>query len=141
MASSVCNSELSTPCPQSLPQQAQIDPGEKQSYSQILKSSALVGGSSVLNIVVGIVRTKAMAVLLGPSGFGLFGLYGSIANLTQSIAGIGINSSGVRQIAEAVGSDNTERIALTTAVLRRTSIFLGVLGAGLLLVFSPRCPP
>jgi len=96
----------------------------------------LVGGSSVLNIAMGIVRTKAMAVLLGPAGFGLFGLYGSIASLTQSIAGMGINSSGVRQIAEAVGSDNTERIALTTAVLRRTSIFLGVLGAGLLLVFS-----
>ena len=45
-----------------------------------------------------------MAMLLGPAGFGLFGLYGSIANLTQSLAGMGINSSGVRQIAEAVGS-------------------------------------
>jgi enterobacterial common antigen flippase len=136
MASSVCNSELSTPCLQSLPRPAQIATEEKQSYGQILKSSALVGGSSMLNIAFGIVRTKAIAVLLGPAGFGLFGLYGSIANLTQSIAGMGINSSGVRQIAEAVGADNTERIALTTAILRRTSIFLGVLGAGLLLVFS-----
>lgn len=136
MASSVCNSELSTPRLQSLPQPAQIATGEKQSYGQILKSSALVGGSSALNIVIGIVRTKAIAIWLGPAGFGLFGLYGSIASLTQSLAGMGINSSGVRQIAEAVGSENTERIALTTAVLRRTSVFLGVLGAGLLLVFS-----
>jgi PST family polysaccharide transporter len=109
---------------------------QKQSYGQILKSSALVGGSSVVNIAIGIVRTKAMAVLLGPAGFGLFGLYGSIANLTQSLAGVGINSSGVRQIAEAVGSNDAERIAQTTAVLRRTSILLGALGAGLLIVFS-----
>ena len=109
---------------------------EKGSYGQILKSSALVGGSQVANIAIGIVRTKAMAMLLGPAGFGLFGLYGSIQNLTQSVAGMGINSSGVRQIAEAAGSGDRGRIGQTAAVLRRTAIVLGLLGAGLLLVFS-----
>ena len=108
----------------------------KGSYGQILKSSAVIGGSQVANIAIGIVRTKAMAMLLGPAGFGLFGLYGSIQNLTQSIAGMGINSSGVRQIAEAVGSGDKGRIAQTAAVLRRTAIVLGVLGAALLLAFS-----
>ena len=108
----------------------------KGSYGQILKSSALIGGSQVANIAIGIVRTKAMAMLLGPAGFGLFGLYGSIANLTQSVAGMGINSSGVRQIAEATGSGDQARIGQTTAVLRRTSVVLGMLGAALLLLFS-----
>jgi PST family polysaccharide transporter len=108
----------------------------KGSYGQILKSSALIGGSQVANIAIGVVRTKAMAMLLGPAGFGLFGLYGSIANLTQSVAGMGINSSGVRQIAEAAGSGDQTRIGQTTAVLRRTSVVLGLLGATLLLVFS-----
>jgi enterobacterial common antigen flippase len=106
------------------------------SYGQILKSSALVGGSQVVNIAIGIVRTKAMAMLLGPAGFGLFGLYGSIQNLTQSIAGMGINSSGVRQIAEAVGSGDNDRVSKTAAVLRRTAVVLGVLGATGLFVFS-----
>ena len=50
-----------------------------------------------------------MALLLGPSGFGLAGLYLSVASVTQSIAGMGINSSGVRQIAEAVGSRTKKR--------------------------------
>jgi PST family polysaccharide transporter len=109
---------------------------EKSSYGQILKSTALVGGSSVVNIAMGIVRTKAMAMLLGPAGFGLAGLYMSIANLTQSISGMGVNSSGVRQIAEAAGSGDEERIARTAAVLRRTSILLGALGATVLVVFS-----
>jgi antigen flippase len=108
----------------------------RESYGQILKSSALIGGSQVANIAIGIVRTKAMAMLLGPAGFGLFGLYTSIANLTQSLAGMGINSSGVRQIAEAAGSGDQKRIGQTTAVLRRTSIVIGLLGAALLLVFS-----
>src|SRR4051794_36116453 len=85
-------------------------------YGHILKSSALVGGSQALSIVVGIVRTKAMAMLLGPSGFGLFGLYGSICDLTQGIAGLGVNSSGVRQIAEACASGKQQSIANTAAV-------------------------
>jgi antigen flippase len=109
---------------------------EKGSYFQILKSSALVGGAQAANIVIGIVRTKTMAILLGPAGFGLFGLYNSILSLAQNFAGLGINSSGVRQIAEAGATNDQARIGQTTAVLRRTSIVLGLLGTGLLLLFS-----
>ncbi|HJT71978.1 MAG TPA: O-antigen translocase [Terriglobales bacterium] len=114
---------------------ASPSPG-KGSYQQILKSSALIGGSQTLNIAIGIIRTKAMALLLGPGGFGVAGLYNSIVDLTQNLAGLGVNSSGVRQIAEAVGSNDTQRITLTIAVLRRTSILLGLIGAIALLIFA-----
>ncbi len=110
---------------------------KKQTYGQILKSSAVVGGSSVLNIGIGIVRTKAMALLLGPGGVGLAGLYTSITTVAQSVAGMGVNNSGVRQIAEAVGQNDQERIGTTVAVLRRTSVALGLLGALALIVLSP----
>ena len=111
-------------------------PTEKSSYGEILKSSALIGGSQVLNVAIGIGRTKALALLLGPSGFGIAGLYNSIVDLTQNIAGLGVNSSGVRQIAEAVASEDADRIALTVGVLRRTSVVLGAIGALVLVVFS-----
>lgn len=107
-----------------------------KSYGEILKSSALIGGSSVLNIGIGILRAKAMAILLGPAGVGLAGLYGSITDLTWSIAGMGVNSSGVRQIAAAAASGDKERVAQTAAVLRRTSLLLGIVGAVLLVAFS-----
>lgn len=135
MATVPCSNELAASSLECLSQPANATRPRQQSYGQILKSSALVGGSSVLNIGIGIVRTKAMAMLLGPAGFGLFGLYGSVIDLTQAVAGMGINGSGVRQIAEAVGSDNQGRIARAAAVLRRTSIVLGVVGAVLLIVF------
>src|SRR5438552_16507974 len=76
----------------------------KNTYGQILKSSALIGGSSVVRIGLGFVRNKAMTLILGPEGFGLLGIYQSIADLGQAVAGMGLNSSGVRQIAEAVGT-------------------------------------
>ena len=37
---------------------------DQHTYAQILKSAALIGGSSVVTIAFGIVRTKTMAVLL-----------------------------------------------------------------------------
>jgi enterobacterial common antigen flippase len=107
----------------------------KASYGMVLKSSALIGGSSVLSIGLGIVRSKAMALLLGPAGIGLFGLYSSIAELTRSMAGLGLNSSGVREIAEAVGTGDDVRIARTVTALRRIALYSGAVGAILLLVF------
>jgi len=136
MASTTYQSELASAPVQTVAEKPEPRPAEHASYTQILKSSALIGGAQAFNISIGIVRTKVMAVLLGPAGFGIAGLYNSVVDLTQNIAGLGVNSSGVRQIAEAVGSDNTDRIALTVAVLRRTSIVLGAIGAVALLIFS-----
>ena len=108
----------------------------QSSYGQVLKSSTLIGASSLANVALGVVRTKVLAVLLGPSGVGLLGLYNSVAELARSMAGLGVNSSGVRQIAEAVGTGDAQRIASTVTTLRRVALYFGALGALLLLVFS-----
>lgn len=106
----------------------------KKSYGQILKSSALIGGSTAFNMVFSIIRNKAMALLLGPAGFGFLGLYVSISDLVRSLAGLGINTSGVRQIAEAVGSGDDERLARTVTTLRRVAFYSGGVGALLLVL-------
>ena len=125
--SNSCNTQAAVPLLEAPPQvDARAHEGKK-SYGQILKSSALIGGSSVVGIGIGMIRTKAMALLLGPAGVGLMGLYSSIADLTQSVVGMGLNSSGVRQIAEAAGSGEAERIARTATVLRRISVPAGCL--------------
>jgi antigen flippase len=113
-------------------------PAGASTYGQIFWSTVLIGGSSVANVVFRVVRTKAMALILGPAGFGLLGIYGSIADVAQSLAGMGIQNSGVRQIAEAVGSGDQERVARTAAVLKLVAVALGALGAlGLALVAGP----
>jgi antigen flippase len=103
-----------------------------KSYGQILKSSAVIGGSTAFNLLFSIIRNKAMALLLGLSGFSVLGLYVSISDLVRALAGLGINTSGVRQIAEAVGSGDTERIARTVTTLRRVALYSGAVGALLL---------
>jgi antigen flippase len=98
------------------------------SYGQILKSSSIVGGAQAINYVIGLVRTKVVAVLLGPSGVGLVGLYLSAVGLVQTFAQFGINQSGVREVAAAAGSQDQERIAQTIKTLRRACWFTGIFG-------------
>lgn len=105
-------------------------------YGQILKSSALIGGSSAISFVIGAVRTKAMAVLLGPAGIGLNGLFYSLQEFAKCLAAMGITTSGVRQIAAAVGTGDEQTIARTALVLRRTSLVLGVMAALVMAVFA-----
>lgn len=136
MTTASCESEVSLAPPAPALESGRAGEAKQGSYGQILKSSAMVGGSSAINIVIGMVRTKAMALLLGPAGFGLFGLFGAVANLTQTVAGMGVNSSGVRQIAEAAGTGDSIRVAQTTVVLRRVSVLLGLIGAVLLIVLQ-----
>jgi PST family polysaccharide transporter len=102
----------------------------------LLASTTLIGLSQLLSLAIGLVRTKMLALLLGPAGVGLMGVYASIADLTRCLAELGVNSAGVRQIAAAAGSDDMQRVARTAWVLRRLALLLGLLGAAWLLVLA-----
>jgi len=109
---------------------------ENNSYDQILKSTTLVGGSQVVNIIIGIVRTKFMAVLLGPAGIGIMGMYMALTGLVGTASSLGIGSSGVRQIAESAGTGDKIRISRTIITLRRVALFLGIVGMALTIALS-----
>ncbi|MGI9211000.1 MAG: O-antigen translocase [Methylococcaceae bacterium] len=107
--------------------------GQRDSaYGQILRSSVLMGGSSLLVVLIGLIRIKGIALMVGPWGMGLWGIYLSIADLVQSLAGLGIISSGVRQMAAAAGRQNIRLMASTAWVLQRVTLVLGCLGTGVL---------
>ncbi len=106
------------------------------SYGQILKATGLMGGSSVGAVLIALVRTKAMAVMLGPAGFGFVGALSSVADLARTISGAGIGSSGVRQIADAARDNDEARIARTAAVLLKLAAVLGAVGAMALMLTS-----
>lgn len=104
-------------------------------YRRILESTSLIGGASVINILIRMVRTKFVAVLLGPAGVGLIDTYGQIINLVSSVTNMGVGRSGVRQVAEAVGTKDDERIARTVITLRRTAWLTGTIGLVVMMVF------
>lgn len=106
------------------------------SYRRILKSSSIIGGASVINILIGLARIKFVAVLLGPAGIGLMSLYISLMATATAVAAIGIGTIGTRQVAQAVSQDDEQALAVV-----RRAMFWGTLllaGAGALVVWSLR---
>lgn len=109
---------------------------DRARYGDILRSTSLIGASSVISMVLSVVRLKILAVLLGPAGVGLFGLFNVIVDLTSSLAGMGVQASGVRQVAVATATGELQKVARIARVLMLMSLVLGTIGALLLVIFA-----
>jgi O-antigen/teichoic acid export membrane protein len=106
------------------------------SYHRILKSTSIIGGASFVNIVIGVLRTKVLAVLLGPAGVGLASLYTGLMGTATTVATMGLGPVGTRQIAEACSKDDTHVIMVARRALFWATMFLAC--AGGLVVWSLR---
>lgn len=100
------------------------------SHRHILKASSIIGGASVINMVIGIAKVKMLAILLGPAGVGLMGLYQNIMGMAATLAGCGIGTSGVRQLAASAGEAST--LALVRRTLWLPNLILGLTGIAML---------
>lgn len=108
----------------------------KDSYRQIMKSATIVGGSQVLNILINIIKTKIVALLLGPTGIGIIGVLQTVIDLLRNATGFGINFSCVKDIAEATSTEDIQLISRKIAILQRWALATGLLGMFLCVVFS-----
>lgn len=97
-----------------------------KSYREIFRSSAIIGSSSVINIAISIIRVKVLAVLLGPAGIGLLGVYQSIVGVATTVAGCGLGASGVRQL--AASGDDAEVLEVVRRALLASNLLLGLIG-------------
>lgn len=99
------------------------------SYRAILRSSSIIGAAQVINIAVGLVKMKVVAVLLGPAGLGLIGLYLSLMQAASSIAAMGLGNVGTRQIAEAQAEGGDLAVGRTRRALFWGTMALALIGA------------
>ncbi len=102
---------------------------EGKSYRQILLSTSIIGGASVLNILIGIVRTKVAAVYLGPAGIGLIGLFNNLIGTAVNVASLGFGPVGTRQIAESAGREDSIAVAVARRSLFWGTVVLALSGA------------
>ena len=110
---------------------------QNTSYRQIMKATSIFGGVQVFQIVIQVIRSKFVALLLGPGGMGIAGLLSSSLGLIVSVTSFGLGTSAVKEIATASGTNNQTRIATVVIVLRRMVWITGTLGVLLTLIISP----
>lgn len=71
----------------------------------------MLSGGSVVQIGVALLVSKVWAVLVGPSGVGLFGLLQSLIGIGTMVASLGVGVGMVRLGAQALGAGDEHRAA------------------------------
>ena len=88
-------------------------------------------------MLLGMVRVKFAAVLIGTAGVGLNASFTAIQTLISTLAGLGLQSSAVRDIAAAVSKDDQQEIGRKVLTLRRICWLTGLVGMVTMMLLSP----
>lgn len=109
----------------------------RSSYRQIMKATSIFGGVQLFNIFISIIRSKVVAVLLGPAGIGIIGLLKSTTDFMGRITNFGLSSSAVKNVAAANTSKDHNKIAVVVSVLRRLIWITGIFGTLVTILLAP----
>ena len=96
-----------------------------------------MGGAAGIVMLLGLIRSKFAALLIGTTGIGLLASFTVIQAFASTLSGLGLGSSAVRKIAAAFAENDHIEIGRSTFVLCRLSLFCGVTGLCLLAACSP----
>lgn len=110
---------------------------EHVDYKRAAKTTLLFSGVKVITIIVGIIRNKLAAVLLGPVGVGINSIFQTYLQFVQTGAGLGLSQSAVRDVSEACEQKNAERFSRIISLTNRLVVFTALLGIAVTIIMSP----
>jgi O-antigen/teichoic acid export membrane protein len=102
-----------------------------------MKATSLFGGVQIFNILISVIRSKFVAVLLGPAGMGIMGLLNSTIGFIGYLTNFGLGTSAIKDIAAANTTEDSQRIAIIVTVFKRLVWITGVIGMLVTLILSP----
>lgn len=105
------------------------------SYKGIVKTTGLIGLVQVFKLIFGFAQNKVLAILVGPAGFGIWGLLNSFVVMVSSFSTLGIDQAGVRLIAQ-VDDKEDGKVDEIIWVFKASIRFFAVLSTVLILCFS-----
>ena len=110
---------------------------KREGYSHILKYTSLFGSVQVLNVLIGLVRNKFVAMILGPQGMGLVSLFTSSLSLLENSTNLGLPMSATREVSEAYENKSREDVYHAIDVIRAWSVLTAIAGLVICILISP----
>ncbi len=109
----------------------------QQSYRKVLNATSLFGGVQVINIIISLIRSKVIALLIGPFGMGISNLLLTTMELINGLTNLGLERSAVKDISLANTNSNSKSVAITISVLKKLVWLTITIGVILMIVLSP----
>ena len=113
------------------------DKKESNGYERAIKYMGVFGGTQSFAILLGIVKTKFAAKLLGASGLGMIAMYNRTLQMLSDFTNLSLSFSAVRQIAEAHEEGNCAKLHHWVKVLRSWAFLTAVAGVFLSIALYP----
>jgi len=102
---------------------------------RLVASTAMVGTSSLIGVVVALLRNKLLAVFVGASGVGLLAQVGNLGNILSSLASLGMGIGMAKYVAEFSARGDRDALSrLKASGLASTWAASGVVLAAALLL-------
>ena len=109
----------------------------QQSYRKVLNATSLFGGVQVINIILRLIRSKAIALLIGPIGMGISNLLLTTMELINGLTNLGLERSAVKDISLANTNSNSKSVAKTISILKKLVWLTITIGVILMIALSP----
>ncbi len=110
---------------------------QNKEYKSVFKSTFLFSFVQIIRLMVGIVKNKVAAIILGPSGMGIMGVFNTTITFIKIGTGLGIDQSAVRDVSEANSCGDRARFSRVISLTNKIVLFTALLGFGVTIVFSP----
>lgn len=107
------------------------------SYDHVLKYTGVFGGVQGLKMLVGIVRRKLTATIIGAWGVGLLSAYTSVSEFLSNASNMGIPLNATRRTSELFENGTAEEIEHQVMVIRTWVLWSAFLSVLICLFFSP----
>jgi len=109
---------------------------DKSNYRQIFKATSIFGGVQVFQIIISVIRSKVIAVLLGPAGMGVSGLLTATTSMISGLTNFGLGISAVKNISVAYNQEDPKKIATVVSTIKKLVWITGLLGSLITLFLS-----
>lgn len=110
---------------------------DEQGYDHVLKYTGLFGGVQGLVTLIGLVRNKFMALLLGTGGVGFSALLTSVQNFASQCTNLGISFGAVPKLSEYYEQQQQQQLDCYIQVIRLWSLIAAALGFVFCIAISP----
>lgn len=110
--------------------------GKSNIYTKILKSTSLFGSVQLFALITSVIKSKFLAVLIGPAGYGFFSILNSNVEVIRQLSGFSIETSGVKSISEIKHDNNKTELNKRASALIKIAFLTGLLGITISIIFS-----
>jgi len=114
----------------------QNENSNKTTYDHVIKYTGLFGGVQGITMLMGIVRNKIVAMLLGPEGMGLINIFSNIIKLISHSTNFGLEFSAVKHMAEMNEKEDRKATEHFASVVRTWCLAVGLFGTLVCIILS-----